>query len=479
MILPGPMIVIGVPLVVGAILQILRRWTAFMAWGGAIATVSLALWIAAAPLDEPWFMGVIGVDLGQPLVILGRVLLVEPVDQLPLSFIFLTTGAMFVVGWRLLRHSNFFPIGMVMVALLAGTLLVQQVVYAALLVEMAAVLSVFPLHEPVNRADGGGALYVTKGGVRYMTYATLALPGLMITQLLLEQYTLFPNDLGLLNASTALLGISFAILLGAVPFQSWLSTVAHDGAPPVVTFIFTVNLGTVWFMLLTYLQSYSWLGSQAFFGPLFTSLGLFMMVIGGALAASQRRLGRLIGYATLVDNGAMFIALGTQQVTGIALTVMTLLARPLALALMTLGLDGLRRLGEGDDSTEALEGAAWRAPWRAMAFLVGGIAMAGFPLSLGFAARWALYRLVAETNLFQATLALLGSGGVMMGLVGAIRVLLSPLPKSVDKLPVREDLIVVILIMLLIGLTLILGIFPQVPSRLALEMAEEFTFFIP
>jgi formate hydrogenlyase subunit 3/multisubunit Na+/H+ antiporter MnhD subunit len=246
----------------------------------------------------------------------------------------------------------------------------------------------------------------------------------------------------------------------------------------VATFIFTVNLGTVWFMLLNYLETYPWLGRQIPLGMLFTGLGLVMMLGGGILAAAQRRLGRLVGYATLVDNGAMLIALGTERVEGIALAVLMLLARPLALGLMTLGLQGLRALGKGDDSHEAMLGSAWRAPWRAMAFLVGGIAMAGFPISLGFAARWGLYRLVAVEDLFLGTLALAGSAGVMLGLVGAIRTLLTPVTEEEAPKPMQaEDPVVLGLIVVLIVLTLALGFFPNMPSRIALQMAEWYTFF--
>ena len=501
--LPGPIFIIGVPLLVSLVLQLLRRWTAIMAWTAAVTTAVIGAIIAVAPLGDVLTYRGWGVVLGQPLVILGRALVVEPVDRLPLAFIFFTAAGLFVIAWRLLPHSNFFPIGLMMVGLLAAALLVEQVVYAALLVEMAAILAVFPLHEPVatprylriaasdTNSDAGEdtaseteteatvsePLYGrwTKGGLRYVTYATLALPGLMITQLLLEWFATFPNDSGVLQAATALLAFSFAILLGAVPFQSWLSTVALDGSPPMITFLFTVNLGTVWFMLLAYLEAYTWLNVQTLFGPLTTILGLLMMVIGGALAASQRRLGRLIGYATLVDNGAMFVALGTQRVSGLALTVMLLIARPLALGLMTLGLDGLRRLGGGDDSAAAMQGRAWQLPWRAMAFLVGGVAMAGFPLSLGFAARWGLYRLMVEQDLFQAMLALSGSAGVMMGVIGAIRTLLIQDAQRHYE-PLKDDSVVLFLILILVIATIGFGLFPQLISHLALQMAEGFTF---
>jgi formate hydrogenlyase subunit 3/multisubunit Na+/H+ antiporter MnhD subunit len=473
MTIPGPVVLIGVPLAVAAVLQVLRRWTMFMALLATITALFCGLLVSFTPLLDIISSGTFQIAMEEPLNVLGRVLVIEPVDKLPLTFIFITAAVLFIIAWRLLPHSNFFPVGLATVAMLAGALMVKQVVYTALLVEMAAILAVFPLHEPVGAHYG----LHSKGGARYIAYVTLALPGLMVTQLLLDLFAIFPNDTTYLQAATVLLGLSFAILLGAVPFQAWLSTVATDGSPPVVTFLFTVNLGTVWFMLLAYLESYAWLVTQASFGPLFTTVGLLMMIVGGSLAASQRRLGRLVGYATLVDNGAMFVALGTWQVSGVALAVMMLLARPLALGLMTMGLDGLRRLGSGDDTVETLEGAAWRAPWRTIAFVVGGIALAGFPFSLGFAARWGLYRVLSTTSMFQAVLALAGCAGVMMGVVGVVRVLLTPLPKSAAQGRQKEDLVVLILIMLLISATLLLGIFPQSVSQIVLQMAEGFTFF--
>ena len=487
MTLPGPVVLIGLPLAVSIVLQILRRWTAITASLATLTALLGGLLVASSPLiDMVLPLSGITIALEEPLDILGRVLVIEPVDRLPLIFIFFTAAGLFVIAWRLLPHSNFFPVGLMMVAMLAGAMMLKQVVYTALLVEIAAVLAVFPLHEPVGGRYGGGS---GKGGARYIAYVTLALPGLMITQLLLELFALFPNDTALLQSATILLGLSFAILLGAVPFQAWLSTVATDGSPPVATFLFTVNMGAVWFMLLAYLESYSWLGQQAVFGPLFTTVGLLMMIIGGSLAAAQRRLGRLIGYATLVDNGAMFMALGTRQIAGVALTVMMLMARPLALGLMTMGLDGLKRLSGGNDSIGnnasasimSLEGAGWRAPWRAVAFVVGGIAMAGFPLSLNFAAHWGLYRVIAETSLFQAVLALMGCAGVMMGVIGVARTLFAPLPKTAaQESPTsgkREDLVVLVLIIVLIGVTLAFGVFPGAISEIALQMAEGFTFF--
>jgi formate hydrogenlyase subunit 3/multisubunit Na+/H+ antiporter MnhD subunit len=476
--LPGPVFIIGVPLLAAALLQLLRRWTTVVAWFAAGVAGLLAGMIAFIPADQTISIGPLSVSLSAPISVFGRLLVVEDVDRLPLIFITATAAGLFIVAWRLLPHSNFFPSGLIIVALLSGALMVAQVVYAALLVEMAAVMTVFPLHEPLQEGELQSDDLKKKGGLQYMVYATLALPGLMVTQLLLEQFAIFPSDQGLLQTATILLGVSLAILLGAVPFQSWLSSVAMDGSPPVVTFLFTVNIGTVWFLLLAYLESYTWLSQQAAFGSLFTSVGLLMMIMGGALAASQRRLGRLVGYATLVDNGAMFVALGSGQVAGLALSLVVLIARPFALSLMTLGLDGLRHFGDGDDQLDVVAGAAWVVPWRSLAFMVGGVAMAGFPLSLGFSARWGLYRLMVQENLFQALVALIGSAGIMMGLISAVRVLLTPPESEKVRTSVPEDRIVLLLILVLLLGTLTLGLFPQVVSQVALQAAEAFTFFV-
>jgi NADH:ubiquinone oxidoreductase subunit 2 (subunit N) len=474
---PGPLFLMGLPVAAAGLLQLLRRWTGLMAWLAAGVAGLVAGLVAFVPADQPLTIGPLTVTMGAPFTILGRVLVIEDADRLPLIFIGATAAALFIVAWRLMPHSNFFPSGLIIIALLSGAMMVAQVVYAALLVQMAALVTVFPLHEPTGAGDRGSPATRKNGGLQYIVYASLALPGLMVTQLLLEQFAVFPSDQGLLQSATILLGLSLAILLGAVPFQSWLSSVAMDGPPPVVTFVFTVNIGTVWFLLLAYLESYTWLSQQAEFGSLFTIVGLIMMAIGGALAASQQRLGRIVGYATLVDNGAMFVALGSGQTAGLALTLVMLIARPFALGLMTLGLEGLRRLGAGDDALESLTGAAWVAPWQSLAFMVGGVAMAGFPLSLGFSARWGLYRLMVQESLFQAIIALIGSAGIMMGLISAMRVLLASPDAALARRSLPEDHVVLLLILVLLISTLILGIFPQVVSEVALQAAEAFTFF--
>ena len=479
MIIPGPLFIVGALLAVAVILLLVRRWTGVAAFVATVTSSAVVVLLLVVPLDQvlhlPWF----DVLLEAPLNVRGRFLVIEPVDVLPMVFMAATSALLSILTWRLMLRSSFFSVAMASLALLFVALMVGQVVFAALLIEMAALLMIFPLHEPVRMRDGttyGGGV---KGGLQYMVYTSLALPGLMIAQLLLAQYEVLPGERGLLQTATLLFVFSFGVLLGAVPFQAWLTTVTEDGSPPVVTFLFTVGLGAVWFLLLDYLESYTWLSEQAAFSTLLTGVGLLMMVFGGTLAAGQRRLGRIVGYATLADNGAMFVALGTRREAGVAVALLLLMARPFALGLMMLGLDGLRRLGRGDDDARRLRGGAWKMPWRALAFMMGGMALAGFPPSLGFAARWGLYRILMSQGTAQALLALLSGVGVMMGLVNAARLLLSR-PQGSREIETQADdpLVLAFVVGLVVALT-VLGLFPQFLSGFALDVAREFTFYQP
>ena len=94
---------------------------------------------------------------------------------------------------------------------------------------------------------------------------------------------------------------------------------------------------------------------------------------------------------------------------------------------------------------------------------------------------------MAEANLFRAVLALLSSAGVMMGLVNIMRKLMTP-PRTTVGAPLpdegapgaprvrREDPVVLAMILALLVGTIVLGLFPQLVSGVALQMAEEFTF---
>jgi len=472
----GPLLLLIIPLAMAGIVYILLRWmsvSALLAVGTALA---LGIAVITLPMDQPVHVwGGRQIAMGEVVTFFGRELVLEQSDRIAMAFLFLTAAGIFFLAWRVESHSLLLPMGLGLLSLLSGALLIRPLIYAALLIEIAAALSVFAL-----QTEGGAP---TRGGLRYLSFVTLALPGLLVTHWLLERYVLTPNDTRLLSTSAALLALSFALLLGVVPFHTWVSAVTGDSVPLAGAFVLTIGNGAVWFLLLDFLETYPWIRGHPRFESLTSAAGLAMVLVGGLLAPSQRRLGPLIGYAALVDSGAALIALGMNSRLGLTLALLSLLVRPFGLVLMSAGLSGLRVRSGGDDDFEALRGLGWRAPWSTAALVFGGLSAAGLPVSAGFTWRWALCRALAPSNPGTALLLLLAGLGVMIGVWRGLSALVmrphSAEDRSVVPLGYPEGRVMAAVEAVAIVACVGVGLFPQTLAPLAARLAEAYTLFAP
>jgi NADH-quinone oxidoreductase subunit N len=364
-----------------------------------------------------------------------------------------------------------------MLSLLSGSLLIRPLIYATLLVELAVALSILSL-----QTEGQPP---TQGGLQYLSFALLAMPGLLVIHWLMDRYALTPDDTGLLEASAILLALSFALLLGSIPFHMWMPSIASDGEPMAGAFVFTVNNGAVWFLLLGFLESYPNLTAYARFAPVASGVGVAIVIVGGLFAASQRSMGRLVGYGALIDSGVALLALGMESELGLALAFLSLFARSLGLALMAAGQKGLLAGSGPGDRLDALRGLGWKAPWSTLAFLVGGLSTAGLPISVGFAGRWALYRALAPSDLPSVLLMMLASVGVMVGVWRVLATLLwrsrssdAGASETGRDVP-SEGVVTIILVALAVAACVGVGLFPQFLAPTALRLAGLYTFLAP
>jgi formate hydrogenlyase subunit 3/multisubunit Na+/H+ antiporter MnhD subunit len=476
-VISGALLLLILPLAMAGIVYILlRRLFALAAWLTIGTALALGFAVITLPLDQPvqaW--GGRQIAMGEAVTFLGRELVFEQSDRMAMAFLFFTSAGLFLLAWRFAPRSLFFPMGLGLLSLLCGTLLVRPLIYAALFLEMAAALSVFALQSE-GRAP-------TRGGLRYLTFTTLALPGVLVTHWLLERYTVTPDETELLGSASILLAISFALLLGAAPFHTWVTAAAGDGLPLAGTFVLTVSNGAVWFLLLDFLETYPWLGRHPLFSPLLSGVGVVMIVVGALLAPAQRRLGSLIGYAALVDSGAALVALGLNSRLGVALVLLSLSVRPFGLALLAAGLGGLRARSGGGDTVDDLQGVGWKAPWSTVTVVFGALSIAGLPVSAGFVWRWALCRALAPSNLGVALILLLAGVGVMVGVWRRFSALLmrprAPEDRSVVSLTPSEGWLTAVVVIVMAAASIGVGLFPQVVAPLADQLAGVYTFFLP
>ena len=464
----GPLPLLIIPMVTGALSYLLRRWRIVPPVLTAAVSLGLGMFLMVIPADRPLELFGQEISLQAPIVLLGRELILNQSDRLAMSFLFITGAVLFFLAWRFDQGDLFAPLGMGILGLLSGVLLVRPLVYAALLLQISAALAVFPLH---SEEESSG-----RGGMRYLTFSTLALPGLLVSHWLMDMYTVSPDQTGLLLTASALIGLSFALLLGLFPFHAWVPAVGSDGSPLMAAFLFSATTGTVWFLLLDYLQTYPWLVAEGQWSSLLSTIGIATAIVGGLLGATRRSLGNLMGYAMMVDTGLAVMALGIGTQRGIGMTIGILFARTLGVIVIAAGMGGLKDRSGG--SPVLPEGLGRQAPWSTAAVLAGGLSIVGFPLTVGFAMRWALVSEIMGSDPSTGLTILIISIGPLIGLLQlTARLFRKPKkPIPIDEPEEQEEEIPpepepVTNAVLLIGLALavvLLGLFPQ-PIALAAE----------
>ncbi len=428
---------IGVGLLLLAMIPayFLRRRRGVALLLAAVVSAALGFGIALIPMEQTFTLWGREFTVGGAATFFGRSVVLDSLSQTALAFLFLIGTALFLLAWPLESGELYAPIGLGVLGLLAAALIVRPLVYAMLLLELAVALSVLLLR--------GGV-----GGARYLTFCVLALPGPLVAHWLLDMYTLTPDQAELLYTASLLIGLSFALMLGLVPFHPWVPALARRESPLAVALIFSAVGGTVWFLLLDYLQTYPWLGQSPYWSSALTVLGVGTAVVGGLLGTTRRGWGALLGYAVMVDTGMLVLALGRGEAVGLELERAMMLTRTWGVLTMA---SGLAAVGVRRESAET-----GPSPWGAVAAAAGLLSLAGFPPTVGFVSRWGLYRLLFQTQPLTVVALLLASVGPVVGL-------LRMLPAALKSgMPARRAMTLTDLWLALASLGAVgLGLFPQ------------------
>jgi formate hydrogenlyase subunit 3/multisubunit Na+/H+ antiporter MnhD subunit len=352
---------------------------------------------------------------------------------------------------------------LIILSLLGAAVMIRHFLFAVLFFWIASIVVVFIIQDESQGPK--------RGALQYLVMASLPIPPLLITPWLIDLQAVNPDNLALLRYATVLLAIGFAILLGVVPFHGWVSALAVDAPPMVAAFVLTVTNAVVLLLMLSLLQSYPWLSEDPQVFGLLRLGGLLMATVGGLLAFAQRDFSRLLGYAVLSDMGVTLVALGMASSSALTAALLQVAHRSVGLMLTTMGLAVVCRCA-GDDSFANLAGVAKRLPLSTAGLVVGGLSLAGMPLTAGFPSRWVIYRLLSgyhtpASGLSQVlvkpgtalALAMLLSGvGVALGYLRGLSTLLGP---STEPKVKREPFIASLLILGMIILCLGLGLRPQ------------------
>ena len=178
--------------------------------------------------------------------------------------------------------------------------------------------------------------------------------------------------------AASLIALGLAVKVPLVPLHTWLPD-AHGRAPTVGS----VLLAGVFLKLGTYgllrLDVQMLPESTARIAPYIGAVAVVGIVWAGLACLVQDDLKRLVAYSSIGHMGFVVLGLATMSHTGIAAAVFGSVAHGLITGLLFFLAGSLKERYGTASLRELGRGLYERAPWRAVAILVGGLATMGLP----------------------------------------------------------------------------------------------------
>jgi NADH-quinone oxidoreductase subunit N len=445
----APLLWIFLPLILSGLLIMVNNQKAVL-MVACLFTLFLTLAAWLLPIDIALKIGGWTIKLAPSIEILGRNLTITSADRSFLALIYGSTFFWFIPTFSLQIERRLIPLGLTITSMLVAAIAVEPFLYAALIIEMAVLMSIPMLTLPQQTPS--------TGVIRFLIFQTLAVPFILISGWLLAGIAANPGDLALVQQAATLLGLGFAFLLAIFPFYFWIPALAEKVHPYVVGFLLWMLPTATMFYGLSFLDRFAWLRDAPGLTVILTTVGALMIVTGGLLSALQRHLGRIMGYTIIVETGFSLLALSLGSQMGLRIFLLLLVPRTLSLGLWALSLSILSQRAP-ELSFKAVKGMGRICPFSAAGVILANLSLAGLPLLAGFPVHQAAWEVLARRSLPLTFWVLVGSLGLFLSAVRVIAVLANA-PEGITwrgrETPAQRILVMVGLL----GLFL-LGIFPQ------------------
>ena len=202
------------------------------------------------------------------------------------------------------------------------------------------------------------------------------------------------------HAAFAFFTVGICLKLALFPLHHWLPN-AYAHAPSVVS-IFLAATATKVALYLLYRVFYTIFGFDFSFNTLHLGLILLLLsmiavVISSFTAIFQPGVKRLLAYSSLGQIGYMTMGIALASKAGLIASIIHLFnhafikgALFMCMACMLTRMKSTR--------LEDLAGAGRTMPWTSAAFVIGGLALIGVPLTSGFISKWYLVLAILEKD---------------------------------------------------------------------------------
>jgi len=371
---------------------------------GTGCCVVLAFLALVLPIGGAISFGSFSIAILSTLNVLGRQLVIEAGDRYIIALIYGMSAVWFLGTLSAKIHRLFLSSSLGIIAFLIAALSVSPFLYAALLVEMAVLLSIPMMLQP-GKILGAGVL-------RYLIFQTLGMPVILFAGWVLDVLATNPTSQTLMALAAAFLGLGLAFWLAVFPFYSWVPLLSGDTHPYVAGFILWILPTSVLLLILDFLDGFAWLRQTSLLYVALQIVGVVMVASGGIWAAFQQKLTRLFGYAVIIETGFSLLALSQFPQLGLANYAMILLPRLVALALWSLAMSILQEQSITLDLA-GIRQLFQRMPVVAIVLCIAIFSLAGFPLLASFPIRLSIIQQLARSSLLSTIWTLVGVLGFL------------------------------------------------------------------
>jgi formate hydrogenlyase subunit 3/multisubunit Na+/H+ antiporter MnhD subunit len=342
-----------------------------------------------------------------------------------------------------------------------------------------------PILASPNKPPGRGVL-------RYITLQSLGFPLLLFTGWIFERLSTGQGSEVMQIQVLFLIALGLLLMLGVFPFHTWIPMVAQESHPYTSSFVFYILPFSVMLVGLNYLDRFVWMQSEEIIFEGLAYLGAVMVLLGGLWASFQENIGRMLGFAAMLEIGLSLLAVSLTNISQIsdpALGIFFSLTVPRALSLAVWALAlivlSYRITAVHEDehnfiatlSLKQISGFARSLPFASVGLVLAIFSIGGFPLLAGFPGRFALLSLLERKPPIIAAFTLIGLIGLMIAALRTMAVLMLPRGdigwNSMESWSERIFLGIGALLLILVG------VLPQIYTPFLAQMAQVFSNILP
>lgn len=276
-------------------------------------------------------------------------------------------------------------------------------------------------------------------------------------------------DDSLVLAGVAMIVVGLGFKVAAVPFHFWTPDV-YQGAPtPVTAFMASAAKAAAFVAMLRVVVATlgHWADDSR---PVLWVLAVLTLVVGSVMAVVQTDVKRMLAFSSISHAGFMLVgvvAASHEPGSLVSNGVSAVLLYSLVYAVLVLGtfavVTVVGRTGDAATDLVGFRGLARERPVLALAMTVLLLAQAGVPLTSGFVAKFAVIEAAVQVESY--VLAVVAMVAAVIAAYLYLRIMVSMWvadaePGDERREPVAMPRMVVVALVLAVGATLVIGVYP-------------------